>query len=142
MSISHQYNKDMNTGAESVYLELPGGGNYFLEMLISSASDSVSVSLLGSPGEHGTVINDHRVRQPIRVHVEGWVTNDGYSKIKTLYNSTKQEKLEDAMLKFYHKDDEPIGNLLVQNATKRSTTDKLNMVFLSLDLQEFMFEKA
>lgn len=127
----------MANASNTVYIELPGGGK-FEEIYITSAEDCHTMDVLGTPGEDGIVKFDNRVCRPATVHVEGWVSRDGYANISAMADAQTAENLSEATCRFYNRDGSVVENLVPKSVRVRSTADHLNMIYVVLDLQEFL----
>ena len=119
-----------------VFIESSSGK--YAEIFISSVNESYSISVLGSPGEKGIVKFDNRVRNPTIVSIEGNVRESSYAVLKKLRSLQKKGNLNEALCKFYGRDGECVSNLVVTKLVVRTTSDRLNMVGISLELQEFI----
>ena len=127
----------MASGYGAVAISTPGGGS-FTDIYITSAEDCSTCDVLGTPGEDGITKFDNRVLRPATVHVEGWVSVQGYGVIKKFADSQEANSLSSATCTFYNRDGGMFEDMVVKSIRARAQTTNVNMVYVIIDLQEFM----
>ena len=136
------FDQDWTNGEQLVYIDLPEAGKSLVEILITKSNVVSSIQMLGSPGERGIMKFDNRTALPTTAHVEGFVTNLNYKILKKIADLQRKETVKDTLCVFHDRDGMAYENMVITRFSKTSTADRLNLIQVTLDMQEFMFSKS
>jgi len=112
-----------------------------LSFQITSVSDNSNTRMIQHPIEDGTIINDNKVNDPIKVTVNGFVCRDASSRANKIFEVARESKnlktymVLETEMKSYPK-------LYMTNFSKRADTQKLDVYEYTLQLQELFIDTS